>query len=80
MSGDLKADNPFADRLNEAIDRLHKDVQRVEIWAGALTGYARPPAQYEVDERHKLTPANDTESTANAGPMTRSMNRSEAAE
>jgi hypothetical protein len=41
-------------RLQEAIDRLQEDVTRVEIWAGALSGFLKPVPRYETDEKHAL--------------------------
>jgi hypothetical protein len=43
-------------RLQEAIDRLQEDVTRVEIWAGALSGFLKPVPSYETAEKHKLPP------------------------
>lgn len=54
MTGDFNdIRNPIADRLTAAIDELQKNVQQVEIWAGALAGYAQPPAEYPID-RYRL--------------------------
>lgn len=42
-------------RLQEAIDRLQEDVRRVEIWAGALSGFLKPVPEYGDEEsRHTL--------------------------
>jgi hypothetical protein len=44
-------------QLQEAIDRLRADLVRVEIWASALNGFARPIPEYQpVDDvtRHLL--------------------------
>jgi hypothetical protein len=44
-------------RLQEAIDRLQADVKRVEIWAGALSGFLQPVPEYDADTRR--LPAHD---------------------
>jgi hypothetical protein len=44
-------------RLQEAIDRLQDDVKRVEIWAGALSGFLQPVPDYDGEQAsHMLTP------------------------
>ena len=41
-------------RLQEAIDRLQEDVTRVEIWAGAVSGFLKPVPSYEAEQQHML--------------------------
>jgi hypothetical protein len=41
-------------RLNEAIEQLHRDVQKVEIWAGAITGFAQPVPEYSPSDEFLL--------------------------
>jgi hypothetical protein len=33
-------------RLQQAIDKLHEDVRRIEVWAGALNAFAQPVPEY----------------------------------
>ena len=54
----------IAQRLQEALDQLHNDVHRVEVWAGALTGFAQPVPDYTPDEDHVLSPSKGDESEA----------------
>jgi hypothetical protein len=42
--------------LREAIDRLQNDIARVEIWAGALSGYAKPVPGFDNAGTHRLGP------------------------
>lgn len=43
-------------RLQEAIDRLQEDVKRVEIWAGALSGFLKPVPDYDGQQQHHMLP------------------------
>ena len=45
-----------AEKLQDALDRLQNDVRRVEIWAGALTGFTQPVPDYAPPslEKHRL--------------------------
>jgi hypothetical protein len=36
-------------RLSDSVERLHKDVERVEFWASAVTGLAAPVPDYEPE-------------------------------
>ena len=48
------ADTPrsqIARRLQEAIDELHADVARVELWASALTSFTQPIPDYGPGEQ-----------------------------
>lgn len=36
----------IAQKLDESIRQLHKDLRRVEVWAGALSGFAQPVPEY----------------------------------
>jgi hypothetical protein len=38
----------IAHRLRDSLDRLHRDVQRVEIWAGALSAFVQPIPEYDL--------------------------------
>lgn len=45
-----------AEKLQDALNRLQNDVRRVEIWAGALTGFTQPVPDYAPPslEKHRL--------------------------
>jgi len=44
----------ISEKLHEAIDGLRKDVTRVEIWATALSIFAKPVPGYRPNPRHEL--------------------------
>jgi hypothetical protein len=35
--------------LSDSIDRLHKQVEQVELWASAVTGFTQPIPDYEPE-------------------------------
>jgi len=39
----------LARRLADSIDRLHKQVEQVEFWASAVSGFTQPVPDYEPD-------------------------------
>lgn len=39
----------LARQLSDSVERLQKQVEKVEFWASALTGFTRPVAEYEPD-------------------------------
>jgi hypothetical protein len=51
--------------LRAAIDTLRSDMTRVELWASALVGFAKPVPGYEADEKFRL----------GGGPKTDRQNR-----
>jgi hypothetical protein len=44
----------IARHLREAVARLQKDIEHVEVWAAALNCFARPIPDYEPDDRYRL--------------------------
>jgi hypothetical protein len=36
-------------QLNDSVDRLHKQVEKVEFWASAVAGLAAPVPDYEPE-------------------------------
>ena len=49
-------------RLQDALDGLRKDLTRVEVWAGALSGFSEPvpdlspaPSKFLLPGRNKLS-------------------------
>ena len=44
----------IAQHLYEAVARLQKDIELVEVWAAALSCFAQPIPEYEPDDRHRL--------------------------
>jgi len=39
----------LARQLSDSVDRLHKQVEKVEFWASAVSGLAAPVPEYEPD-------------------------------
>ena len=39
----------LARRLADSIDRLHKQVEQVEFWASAVSGFTHPVPDYEPE-------------------------------
>lgn len=58
MAGNDMAGEGISRRLQEAIERLQQDVTRVEVWAGALSGFLKPVPSYDADQKHMLPPQN----------------------
>jgi len=46
----------IAERLQESLAQLRKDIDRVELWASALDGFARPIPPYDPALHYKLPP------------------------
>jgi hypothetical protein len=42
------------EKLREAIDTLRVDATRVELWASALSSFARPVPDYDFEAKHRL--------------------------
>ena len=40
----------------ESLDRLHEELERVELWTAALTCFLRPPPAYQPGDHHMLPP------------------------
>ena len=45
-----RAGQTIVQRLDDAIAQLHQDVHRVEVWAGALSGFAQPVPGYQPSD------------------------------
>jgi hypothetical protein len=44
----------ISEKLHEAIDGLRKDVTRVEVWATALSTFAKPIPDYQPNPKYQL--------------------------
>ena len=40
--------------LVEALNRLHDDLDRVELWTAALSSFQQPPPEYRPEVEHLL--------------------------
>ena len=58
MSGFAGGDT-ISERLQESLARLREDIDRVELWAGALEGFSRPIPDYDAGKRYRLAPDTD---------------------
>jgi len=56
--------------LIEALIRLHDDLDRVELWAAALSTFQRPPPDYRPHATH-LLPTSDRGARSNQMPRAR---------
>jgi hypothetical protein len=64
----------ISERLQESLARLRKDIDQVELWAGALEGFSRPIPDYDAARRYRLAPEDSA-----AGNRPERMNGSAAA-
>ena len=56
MAAGLVEGDKISERLQESLARLRKDIDRVELWAGALEGFSRPIPEYDAARRYRLAP------------------------
>jgi hypothetical protein len=56
MSAGFAGGDKVSERLQESLARLREDVDRVELWAGALEGFSRPIPDYDAARRYRLAP------------------------
>lgn len=54
---DIGSAPDIARHLQDAISQLQRDLNRVEVWAGALSGFVRPVPQYHPSTEFVLSPA-----------------------
>jgi hypothetical protein len=47
----MTANEPAKERLRQAIESLRTDIDRVEFWADALDGLAKPIPEYQATDR-----------------------------
>ena len=55
MAPGLAREDKISQRLQESLARLREDIDRVELWAGALEGFARPIPDYDPSRRYRLS-------------------------
>jgi hypothetical protein len=51
-----QAEELIARNLVEALDRLHEELERVELWTAALTCFLHPTPAYQPTDQHMLPP------------------------
>jgi hypothetical protein len=52
----VEAEGLLTRNLIEALERLHEELDRVELWTAALSCFVRPPPDYEPGEHYRLPP------------------------
>jgi hypothetical protein len=56
----MQSDRPLRERmmqnLEQAIDRLNEDFERVEFWAAAVDAFRQPVPEYEAAQGEYLLP------------------------
>jgi hypothetical protein len=50
--------------LIEALERLHEDLERVELWTAALGHFQHPVPDYKPGEQYQLPTSRDRRATA----------------
>lgn len=48
------AEDQIVRNLAKALERLHEDLERVELWTAALNYFQRPVPDYQPGERYLL--------------------------
>lgn len=61
MPAGVAAENKISERLQDSLARLRKDIDRVELWAGALEGFARPIPEYDPARSYRLARGNGSD-------------------
>ncbi len=56
MIAGIGAGDKISERLQESLARLRRDIDCVELWAGALEGFSRPIPEYDAARRYRLGP------------------------
>jgi hypothetical protein len=71
MSGTDPAKEKVVRHLQEAVMRLHEDIARVELWAGALGCFAQPVPEYDANNtnlnKYMLPPSSGVKRNTGAG-------------
>jgi hypothetical protein len=66
MTPGFAGGDKISERLQESLARLRADIDRVEVWAGALEGFSRPVPDYDAARRYRLSAAEKKSSTKNS--------------
>jgi len=51
-----QAEELITRNLVEALDRLHQELERVELWTAALTCFVNPAPAYQPSDQYMLPP------------------------
>ena len=55
MAAGFAGGDKISERLQESLARLRKDIDQVELWAGALEGFSQPIPDYDAAWRYRLS-------------------------
>ena len=66
MAAGVAGGDRISERLQESLARLREDIDRVELWAGALEGFSRPIPEYDAARRYRLRADDDDGQKENA--------------
>ena len=56
MAAGVAGGEKICAHLQESLARLREEIDRVELWANALEGFARPVPDYDPARRYRLVP------------------------
>jgi hypothetical protein len=64
----MSAAEPAKEHLRKALERLRREIDRVEFWADALEGLTQPVPEYQASDRlsQHLLPPNPAKPQPNA--------------
>jgi hypothetical protein len=54
MAAGVAGGEKIREHLQESLARLREDLDRVELWAGALESFTRPIPDYDPARRYRL--------------------------
>jgi hypothetical protein len=70
MATGIAGGEKISERLQESLAQLRKDLDRVELWAGALEVFSQPIPEYDPSRRYRLAP-DDRGSASKSAPTGR---------
>ena len=66
MGAGIAGGDRISERLQESLARLREDIDRVELWAGALESFSQPIPEYDAAQRYRLRAEDSDGRTKNA--------------
>ena len=64
MTDDRTLNERILHNLRETLDRVHRDLDKMDMWAAALGAFLQPIPDYQVSERFMLPVRNRSERSA----------------
>jgi hypothetical protein len=68
MAAGFAGGDKISERLQESLARLREDIERVELWAGALESFSRPIPDYDAARDYRLS-AGDSDAGQHSNDM-----------